>query len=367
MKRILFLADVNSSHTQKWVSSLVSRGFQIGLFSLSNPETDWFSGRVNLTLYDRPGFSSKMFSNSSLKKIAFLKTMPFLKKVIREFKPEIIHAHYASSYGLLGRLSGFHPYFISVWGSDLFEFPMKSFIHKEVVRRNLRSADEIFSTSKVLEDQVYRISGSASQVIPFGIDLEMFHPAVGSSLEEGETIVIGTIKSLEKNYRIDVLMKAFAIARAARQNLNLRLVLVGGGTEEDNLKRLAENLNIADVTEFKGRMPFDLIPGCHRAIDIFVNLSAQESFGVSVLEASASGKPVIVTNVGGLNEVVVENVTGLMVPVNDAGKTADCMIRLIDNRKLAKELGARGRKFVAENYDWLMCVEKMCNAYLKVK
>src|SRR5579872_1122148 len=112
-KRILFLADVNSTHTRKWAESLAERGFEIGVFSLRNPDNDWLKKYKNIFLLSDSKTSAKTFHEVSLKKSVYLKLLPKLKKAIKEFKPDILHAHYATSYGLLGRLSGFHPFFIS--------------------------------------------------------------------------------------------------------------------------------------------------------------------------------------------------------------------------------------------------------------
>ena len=148
MSRVLFLADGSSIHTKRWVNSLLEKGVTIHLFSLKPvnaadyPDHDFTFTHFNL---------QKRFGG--LSKLSYLKVLPELKKVIRDFKPDILHAHFATSYGLLGALSGFHPFILSVWGSDVFDFPKKSFLHKSILEYNLKKADRILSTSHVMAEE----------------------------------------------------------------------------------------------------------------------------------------------------------------------------------------------------------------------
>ena len=140
MKRILFLADVNSAHTRKWAVSLAEKGFTIGIFSLGEPESDWYKGK-NISVFSAE-IGKRKFSSVSFSKISYLKSVPYVKKIIRKFKPDILHAHYATSYGIIGVCTGFHPYIISAWGSDVMDFPNKSFLHKLILKRILSKADK---------------------------------------------------------------------------------------------------------------------------------------------------------------------------------------------------------------------------------
>ena len=99
-------------------------------------------------------------------------------------------------------------------------------------------------------------------------------------------------------------------------------------------------------------MDYDRVHSCHQQLDVAVYPSVEdsESFGVSVIESQACGVPVIVSRVGGLTEVTVENETGLVVPSRNAQAIADALSRLVDDVTFRKELGANGRQRVVENY-----------------
>ncbi|HBS88017.1 MAG: glycosyl transferase family 1 [Bacteroidetes bacterium GWF2_38_335] len=354
--KILMLTDVNSAHSFKWISSLAGDDTEIHVFSLT-PDKGLFSGMKNVMV---TSFNLTK-SEGEPGKITYLKALPRLKKLIRQIKPDILHAHYASSYGLLGALTGFKPFVISVWGSDVYDFPNKSFIHRKILKYNLKKATAILSTGHNMAKEISKYTNKEIQVISFGIDTNVFKP-IKNEIEK-ESIVIGTVKTLEKIYGINYLIEAFSLAFAQNPDKNLKLLIVGGGSEMQNLKETAKNLSVSDNIEFTGPVGYSEVPLYHNKIDIFVAVSLQESFGVAVLEASSCEKPVVVSNVGGLPEIVENGVTGIIVPPESVEKTAEALNTLICNENLRKELGKNGRNRVIELYSWNKCVEKMKNIY----
>ena len=178
-------------------------------------------------------------------------------------------------------------------------------------------------------------------------------------------IVIGTIKTLEEKYGIEYLIKAFAIVKNKYKNLPLKLLIVGDGSLSENLKKLVHDLNIEDETVFTGKIAHELVPVYDNmlSVSVSVSVSNSESFGVAIIEASACGKPVVVSDVGGLPEVVENGVTGIVVPPRDPEKTADAIEKLVLDEKLRKKMGEAGRKRVAKLYDWNKNVEQMIEIY----
>lgn len=364
-KRILFLADIDSAHTRKWAVSLAERGYEIGIFSLRKSESRWFENYPSVRSFNEEGFATEKFHVASALKLSYLQFIPALKAAIRKFQPEIVHAHYATSYGLLGVRSGFHPLIISVWGSDIFEFPRKSLLHRLLVFNNLKKADAIFSTSEVMKAEVLHYVNKEVAVTPFGVDVNAFSPQATTSLFEGNPKVIGTIKSLETNYGIDTLIKAFALVKKQYAG-ELKLLICGNGTKEQELKKLAEETGYANDILFAGRISPQEAPRYHNMIDIFVNISLQESFGVAVIEAMACEKPVVVTAVGGLKEVAEENVSGLFVPPSDTAKTANAMLDLLQHPEKAAQMGKSGRANVLKKYDWNKNLDAIEELYKKI-
>lgn len=362
-KKILLLADVNSSHTRKLVNGLAAAGLEIGLFSLSKQEREWFAGLANVTVFDQHAFPNETFGASAAQKIVYLKKRTALKKIIRSFQPDMLHAHYATSYGMLGWLSGFHPYIISSWGSDVLDFPKGSKVKSALLRKILKSADQLMVTSRTLEKAVKELTGRDSLITPFGIDTKLFFPFETERHFPKEKIVFGTVKSLEKIYGIDLLIRSFAELKKQMPDAKTALLIVGDGSEKNNLISLADSLGLQNEIYFAGRAAAELVPAFHNQMDVFMNLSQYESFGVSVLEAMACEKPVIVTDTGGLAEIVANDKDGIRVPVNDISATVEAMKKLLADSELRKRFGENGRSKVIAEYEWSKTISLMKSAY----
>ncbi|OFY08448.1 MAG: hypothetical protein A2W93_01600 [Bacteroidetes bacterium GWF2_43_63] len=360
MKRILLLSDINSAHTQKWARILVSKGFAVGIFSLSLPGSNWYND-LGIILLSQGGFSNNTFNAASGSKISYLKKRKEVRAAIEKFKPDYVHAHYASSYGLLGALSGFHPYFISVWGSDVLLFPSNP-IKKAIIRYNFRKADQIIVSSRTLDAACRKYTSKKPQIIPFGIDTKLFTSCERAGRNE---IRIGTVKSLNKVYGIDLLISVFANVVKLLAEKKITLTIVGEGPELENLTALAGSLNIADRVFFLPPVSQQKLVEIFHSFDIAVFLSRSESFGVAVLEASATGLPVVVSAVGGLTEVVDDGITGFHTECDNLNEVADKLIRLINNSALREQIGQAGREKVKREYELNDTVREICDLYMK--
>lgn len=363
--KILFLADPNSIHTQRWAKSLSQKGLEIYIFGLSQAKENLYTDSPQIKIYSgdiNPSISKQ--NMGIFAKLSYVKVLSKLKKIIKEVKPDIIHAHYATSYGLLGALSGFHPLIISVWGSDVFDFPNRSWLHRSLLKFNLNKADKILSTSLIMDKETAKYTDKSIEVTPFGIDLNIFKKGASvDDLFQDTNIVIGTIKSLEKVYGIEYLLQAFEILKKKYPQLPLKLLIVGSGSQEKSLKNLAKILDIEKDTVFTGFVPYEKLPQYHNTISVFAALSNQESFGVAILEAAACEKPSVVSNVGGLPEIVDNNITGIVVPPADPQKAAEAIEKLILNKELYDKMGAAARKKVEKSYNWDDNVEQMIKIY----
>ncbi len=361
------LSDINSAHTQKWAIALSQNELEIAIFSLSNSTCDWYS-EYNISLLSSSNISSNTFSSILFSKLSYLKLIPALKKAITNFKPDIIHAHYASSYGLMGMLTKFHPFILSVWGSDVYDFPNKNYLNKLILKYNLKKADKILSTSNVMAIETAKYTSKKIDITPFGIDLNIFKPQYINNLFNPNDIVIGTIKSLEKKYGIDYLLKSFKCLKDKYPNLPLKLLIVGGGSQKDELLTLANALNINEDTIFTGKVDQIAVPIYHNMLSVYVSLSIlnSESFGVSAIEASACEKPVVVSDVDGFKEVVEHRVTGIIVPKCNIEETVKAIEFFILDKDQSLKFGSNGRIRVSKLYNWEDNLQSMIQIYKNV-
>jgi L-malate glycosyltransferase len=344
--RVLLLADVASGHTEKWALGLAQRGIEVGIFSLNKTEFKWMAGEPKVKVLFE--LKERHVANGIGSKITYFSYVPKLKKIIAEFKPDVVHAHYASSYGLLGSLSKFHPFVLSAWGTDVMKFPQESFMNKKIIRFNLKCADAVCATSETINKYIQDIYQREVHIIPFGIDFEAFKPAEGSKSKD--MFVVGAIKSLEKIYNIDVLIKAFADLRS--RHSNTKLLIVGDGTEKENLMELAKQLRIQDSVVFAGRVPSKETPDHFNKLNCLVNISQRESFGVSVIEAMACKVPVIVSDTGGLREIVDNGITGIYVEPGNVEQTSRAIEKIMQDKTLANAMAEKAYQSVKERFSW---------------
>jgi glycosyltransferase involved in cell wall biosynthesis len=208
-------------------------------------------------------------------------------------------------------------------------------------------------------------------ITPFGVDIERFGREEPSPSDRAvDSIVIGTVKRLAPKYGIDTFLLAAKLLQRRLQETDptlaekLRLRIVGDGPQEQNLRQLAAELDIARITEFVGRVPHSRVPSELNKLDIYAALSRfdSESFGVAVIEAGAARKPVVVSDAGGLPEVVVPGVTGLVVPRNSPQSAALAMEVLFRDPGLRLSMGMKGSEHVRRKYDWQACVREMLEA-----
>lgn len=359
--KIAFLAPANSIHTRRWVEALIHRGHEVFLFSQqSHPIDDSLSG-IHVEWLPFSG-SSGYFMNAVR-----------LRARLDEVQPDLLNVHYASGYGTTAALCGFRPSLLSVWGSDVFDFPYESWWKGVILRRNLRSASQIASTSQVMALQVQKLVPSLPPVFvtPFGVDCKRFRPC---SCRDENFITVGTVKTLAYKYGIDLLIEAFAILlrdeelQSNGMASQLRLMLIGGGKERIELEAMTTALGVRDKVVFIGQVAYSEVPRWLNHLDIYVAASRldSESFGVAAVEASACGLPVVVSDAGGLPEVVKHEITGFVVPRENSKEIASAIKKLVLDAELRQMIGSAGREHVLANYEWEHCVDIMEATYREV-
>ena len=353
--RIALLGPANSIHLQRWAAALVARGHVVSVVSQHCVERSLLPERADVHWLPHEG-QSGYFTNALA-----------LRRHLASWRPDLLNVHYASGYGTTGALAGFRPTLLSVWGSDVYDFPYESAVKGWLVRKILRRATAVASTSHAMAAQVRRLTPERRDiaVTPFGVDLARF---VAQPSPHG-SLTIGIVKSLAPKYGVDLLLRAFAGLCADTEvqatQPACRLLIVGDGPQHDELVQLAAQLGIAERTQFVGAVPHADVPHWLHQLDIYAAPSRldSESFGVAVIEAGACGLPVVVSDAGGLPEVVVAGETGLVVPRDDVPALQAALKRLVLDAALRERLGTAGRAHVEREYEWGHCVDRMERCY----
>ncbi|MFW5993129.1 MAG: glycosyltransferase [Desulfohalobiaceae bacterium] len=358
--KIALLAGASTIHTIRWVNSLAQLGHTVYLIT-QHPCIEACDQRVSV-------YSSPYRSTAG-----YFLMVPRVRRLLRRLSPDVLNAHYASGYATTARMAGYRPWLLSVWGSDVYDFPEKSLLHRWWVRRNLLAADKVASTSTCMARQTRSLAPELGEiaVIPFGVDTRRFsaQPRASGKRSGQPQIVIGTVKKLAYKYGIDILILAFArlredlLASDPDTAQRLRLHIVGDGPDLQKLRQLASDNHISQVTSFTGRVPHERVPEELARMDVYAALSRldSESFGVAVIEASAARCPVVVSDAGGLPEVVLHGQTGLVVPRGSPEAAAAALRKLIQDPGLRAHMGQAGQAHVQRHYDWRESVRTMLN------
>ncbi len=359
--RVALLGSANSVHLQRWAAALAQRGHALCVISQQRCERALLPASAEVVWLLHTGA------------LGYLRNAPALRRVLAQWRPELLNAHYASGYGTTMALCGFRPTLLSVWGSDVYDFPYEGALKARLLRWNLRRASAIASTSHAMAQQVRRLVPDCGEiaVTPFGVDLVRFAPTPTLDRRAHAHITIGIVKSLAPKYGVDLLLHAFAgllhDADVRALPLECRLLIVGDGPQRSELEALALRLGIAARTEFAGAVAHADVPFFLNRLDIYAAPSRldSESFGVAVIEASACALPVVVSDAGGLPEVVIHGQTGLVVPRDDVPPLQAALKRLLLDAELRTELGRRGRAHVEREYEWGHCVDLMERCYAR--
>lgn len=363
--KVLLLSDVNSSHTQQWALGLAERGVEIGIFSLRNNNFAFAQNHAHIQILFAEDQPWKHYLGP-LRNYDLFTYNNRLKKAVNDFQPDFVHAHGIGNHGLIGGFADLHPLIVSAWGSDIMAHPKKSILHRFFVQYALRKADLILATSNNLAEETKKYTTKEVLQTPFGIDLNRFRPNSSKKVFTKNKIVLGSVKGLKKIYNHDWSLRYFATLVEKHPDLALRFLLVGDGVEKEALIQLSKELGIESLVTFAGMVPHEVVPDYLGEIDILLNLSSRESFGVAVLEAAAMKIPAVASNIGGLPEVIQSGETGFLVNYKDKATVISTLEKLIVNSQLRKSMGQKAQIFVAQNYDRNHCIDRMIEIYQQV-
>jgi 1,2-diacylglycerol 3-alpha-glucosyltransferase len=179
--------------------------------------------------------------------------------------------------------------------------------------------------------------------IPTGIVLEPFRDAKGDTIREkrgwGDDIVLISVGRLAKEKSFDTLLEAAALV--IRNHPEVRLAIIGGGLEERALKKLANEMDIANRVDFVGSVPYEEVPSYLKAADVFCFASTTETQGLVTMEAMAAGLPIVAVDATGTHDAVTDGKEGLLTE-NDSAALGQAINRIIENQELREQLVSAG-------------------------
>jgi glycosyltransferase involved in cell wall biosynthesis len=283
------------------------------------------------------------------------------RQLLEKNRYDLVHAFFGLPTGwLCFRTTGQAPYIISLRGSDVPGGHSRLWLEYKLLggllRRIWTGAAALVACSDGLKKRALRFLPSVNiDIIPNGVDSNRFCPAPNRQLSARLKLL--TVGRLSVTKRVEMLIEAVEILN--NRTHPATLTIAGGGGMLAELKRLAAQKGLNNVINLTGRTESENMPDVYRQHDIFVSASIQEGMSNAMLEALASGLPIVTTRCEGVEELIIDN--GVIVE-NDAAETiAEAVIKLAENQQGYKAMCAAARRR-AENFGW----DKVAEGYIKL-
>lgn len=258
--------------------------------------------------------------------------------LLSDTDPDVIIAGPVQSGALLAALARAKPLVTVSWGTDLLVDADASEEARFFTRYTLDNSAGVFGDCRAVREAVHRHSSIPDDRIvtfPWGIDLARFNPGpssltLRSDLGWGDNEVFISTRSWEPVYAVDVLVRAFALV--VERLPSARLLLLGDGSLEREVRHLITQVGLEDFVHAPGRAPYDLLPEYFRLADAYVSAAISDGTSISLLEAMACGLPVVVSNSFGNLEWVREGVNGALAPPGDVESLSAAMLSVVSRQ-----------------------------------
>jgi len=246
------------------------------------------------------------------------------------------------------------------------EPPLRIRVEAEIAQQ----ADLLIASTADESAELVRTYGAVSErvfVVPPGVDLSVFQPVdrdeARRKIGYGPGRLLLFVGRLERLKGVEVAIRALALLRD-RNHDDVRLLILGEDSkdgdegEKDRLKAVAADIGVRDRVDFLGSVAHHELPYFYSAADVCVMPSYSESFGLVGLEAQASGRPVVGSDVSGLRSVIRDQVSGYLIAGHDPAEYAERIGRLLEDPELAQQMGRRGR-LLAQRYSWTRTADRL--------
>ena len=358
---ICFLAPANEPHTKRWCKWFLSRGHHIHVISFENDVIDGVE--VHYINVGANGLSNDR------QKLRYISGAFKIKAIVKKINPDVVSAHRASSYGFIAGLCGLRKVALSVWGSDVYDFPQKGLIQRKMVEFSLKRADEVISISKCMADETSKYTNKKIHSISWGVDMRIFHPDLRQVRKGDERFVVGTIKALSPKYGIDDIINAISLVVKEYPSIPIEVRIAGRGSHEEEYKKLAKDLGVSNFVKWLGYIsPEDAaIEWANMDIGIIPSTLDSESFGVAAVEAQACGTCLIISDIPGLMESTNPGISSIVVHRKNPEEIKNAIIDLYNDPDKRVSMGKNGRDYVMENYELNKCFERVEELFLSMK
>lgn len=341
-KRILFFGETYRTDAITWMNGLREFGdFEIDTWELK---------------------TSNYGFNRIIRLFELAKAILTIKSIVKKFNPDMVIAERTTSYGYLAAISGLKPMAIAQQGiTDLW--PHNSplyFFKKRLQNYAFKKADLIHAWGNSMAEHMKESNVDMEKVmiLPKGINLDFFQ---FNDASDGTLINAVVTRSLEAEYKHDLILKAFSIVK--QKSIPFKLTIIGDGTELKKLKWLAKELKIDNEVNFVGRINNNDIPKFLQQANFYISTPITEGVSASLFEAMASGCLPIVSDLPGNRCWIQQKENGILVTIENEIKLAEEIEWAFKNTDFTKKAIVENRKFVEENANYKINMKKIAFTY----
>ena len=284
------------------------------------------------------------------------------RRLTHRIQPDLIHAGPIQTCGLIATLAGAKPRLIMSWGFDLMKDAERNGWWRWATRHVLQRATFFTSDCETTRQKAiqYGMNSDRTVVFPWGVNLELFTPS--KTLHESpKEFTLLCNRSWEPSYGVDVLAHAFVIA--CRQAPELRLLLLGNGSQSELIHRILESEGIREKVTFAGQVSQTNMPDYYRLADLYISPSHIDGSSVSLMEALACGLPCLVSDIPANKEWVTDGLNGWLFPDGDDITLAGKILSAMGTHESLTKIGAAARRVAEEKADWKINFQKLLTTY----
>jgi glycosyltransferase involved in cell wall biosynthesis len=345
MKIIYFSKDY-STHDHRFLSAMADGGHEVFYLRLEHnlrqvedrpvppqvTQVQWAGGRGPFRWKDVP------------------RLVLDLKRVIRDLKPDLVHAGPIQTCAFLAVLTGFRPILTMSWGFDLMDDVHINRWWEAVTRYTLKRSTYFISDANVTRDKAvaYGMNPDHTVVFPWGVDLQHYSPSTLNL--EPSTFTLFCNRSWEPRYGVDVLARAFVKVTASRPELGL--ILLSGGSQGAALRQILNNGGALDRVHFGGQVSQKDLPYWYHQADLYISPSHVDGSSVSLMEALACGLPCLVSDIPANREWVTDDVNGWLFRDGNVDDLAAKILQAVEKRGALAQIGRNSRSVAEARADW---------------
>lgn len=335
--KICFLGDGNSIHIQRWLDYFKNRGHEVHLISFSVVSLEGiFVHKIGDVDINENGGNWR-----------YLLQIKKIKSLLKEINADIVNAHYITSYGLIAALSGSKNLVLSAWGSDILVTPKKNIVYKILTKFALNRSKLITSDSDIMTEEIIKMTKVKTITVPMGVEEKLLH------LKRSENgIKILSLRTVNKNSNIDLIVKAFHKLSEIEKDINIKLIITNSGSEMNNIKKMIEDMDLQEKVEIKGFVSREKILELLTTSQIFVSVLTSDSTSVTLLEAMATGVFPIVSNLPANKQWIENGKNGLVIEEFKEEELFNALRSAIKNSDLRVEAAEVNKIIIKERALW---------------